>query len=172
MTEILAAALTLPTLGTALLVWGLAPGFVNRLFARLYPMRDERRREMVAELYAVPRWEQPFWVAQQAERAISEGLPARLHQREERRRLASGRTGAYFATTRHRVMASFDANGRLRVEARTLTGETTTVLQLDEPDSLLKIELDDNLHVLIAADKTTGTIRMRPVRGTGEVGIA
>ena len=61
-----------------LLVFGLAPGFVLRLIALAYHRDDPRRREMIAELYAVPYRERPLWVAQQVEVAICEGLRDRI----------------------------------------------------------------------------------------------
>jgi hypothetical protein len=83
MGDVIALLVTWPLLLTALGVWGFAPGVVNRLIARMFPLGDPRRKEMVAELYEVPRWEQPFWVAQQLERGFSEGLPARLRRRRK-----------------------------------------------------------------------------------------
>jgi hypothetical protein len=61
----------------SLAVFGFMPGILNRAFARLYPLSDPRRAEMIAELYAVPLWEQPWWVFRQAERAVFEGISAR-----------------------------------------------------------------------------------------------
>ncbi len=57
----------------SLLVFGFAPGFVLAGIVRLIPDPD-RRRELQAELYDVPRWEQPYWVAQQFEVAIRIGV--------------------------------------------------------------------------------------------------
>ena len=78
MSDIIAAVGAWPLLPVALLIWGFAPGLVNRLIALGYSRRDPRREEMIAELYAVPRWERPFWVAEQLERLITEGLPDRV----------------------------------------------------------------------------------------------
>ncbi|WP_199849790.1 DUF2314 domain-containing protein [Blastococcus sp. Marseille-P5729] len=61
------------TLSLAVLVFGFAPGMVLAAIVRL--IRDpDRRRELQAELYEVPRWERPFWVAQQFEVVIRLGL--------------------------------------------------------------------------------------------------
>lgn len=78
MSGILAAVGAWPLLPAALLIWGFAPGLVNRLISLGYSRGDPRREEMVAELYAVPRWERPFWVAEQLERLFTEGLPDRV----------------------------------------------------------------------------------------------
>jgi hypothetical protein len=61
-----------------LLVFGTAPGLVLRLIVLAFPADDPRREELLAELYAVPRYERPLWVAEQIEIAISEGLWGRL----------------------------------------------------------------------------------------------
>lgn len=61
----------------SLLVFGFAPGLVLAAIVRLIPDVD-RRRELQAELYEVPRWERPYWVAQQLEVAIRLGLHPRV----------------------------------------------------------------------------------------------
>jgi len=58
----------------SLVIFGFAPGMVLAAIVRLLPGDDPRRREIQAELYAVPRWEQPYWVVQQFEVAIRTGL--------------------------------------------------------------------------------------------------
>jgi hypothetical protein len=70
--------LSWPTLGLALLIWGFAPGALLRLIVLAFHRDDPRRRELLAELYAVPRVERPFWVAEQLEVALVEGLGERL----------------------------------------------------------------------------------------------
>lgn len=57
----------------SLLVFGLAPGLILAAIVRLIPDHD-RRRELQANLYDVPRWEQPYWVMQQLEVAIRVGV--------------------------------------------------------------------------------------------------
>lgn len=57
----------------SLVIFGFAPGMMLALIVRLIPDLD-RRRELQAELYEVPRWEQPYWVVQQFEVAIRVGL--------------------------------------------------------------------------------------------------
>lgn len=69
---------SLPTLLIALLIFGFAPGAVLRLIVLFFPRDDPRRRELLGELYAVPRIERPFWVAQQLEIALFEGLRDRF----------------------------------------------------------------------------------------------
>lgn len=61
----------------SLLVFGFAPGISLAAIVRLIPDPD-RRRELQAELYEVPRWERPYWVAQQLEVAIRLGLSTRV----------------------------------------------------------------------------------------------
>src|SRR5256885_9658464 len=67
-----------PTLGIALLIFGFAPGAVLRLIVLAFRRDDPRRRELLGELYAVPRIERPFWVAEKMELAFIEGLGGRL----------------------------------------------------------------------------------------------
>lgn len=76
-TEMLGAGGALGTFGVAVIVFGFAPGMVLALVTRLIPDND-RRRELQAELYEVPRWERPFWVAQQFEVALRIGLAPRI----------------------------------------------------------------------------------------------
>jgi hypothetical protein len=76
--QIFQARILWPTLCVALLVFGVAPGALLRLIVLLYSRDNPRRRELLGELYAVPRFEQPFWVAQQFEVALFEGLADRI----------------------------------------------------------------------------------------------
>jgi hypothetical protein len=78
MTNLFVHVLSWPTLVLALLVWGFAPGAVLRLIVLAFRRDDPRRAELRAELYAVPRVERPFWVAEQLEVALVEGLGDRL----------------------------------------------------------------------------------------------
>lgn len=71
-------AFSLESLAAVLILFGVAPGFVLRLIVLAFHPEDPRRYELRGELYAVPRWERPFWVAEQIEIAISEGLWGRL----------------------------------------------------------------------------------------------
>lgn len=73
MAELLSVPGALGTFALALLIFGFAPGMVLAAIVRLIPDLD-RRRELQAELYDVPRWEQPFWVVQQFEVAIRVGV--------------------------------------------------------------------------------------------------
>jgi hypothetical protein len=67
-----------PAFLLALLVFGLAPGLVLRVIVLAFPRDDPRRKELIAELYAVPRIERPFWVMEQLEVALCEGLWGRI----------------------------------------------------------------------------------------------
>jgi len=72
---------TWPGLVATLLFWGFAPGAVLRLIILLFPKEDPRRRELLGELYAVPRIERPFWVIEQLEVGLFEGLRHRYARR-------------------------------------------------------------------------------------------
>ncbi len=69
-----------PTSLVLLLAFGLAPGLLLRLIVRIYPKDHPRRRELVAELYAMEYKQQPFFVAQHLELALSEGIPGEMER--------------------------------------------------------------------------------------------
>lgn len=71
------APTALAAFGLSLLIFGFAPGMVLALIVKLIPDED-RRRELQAELYEVPRWERPYWVAQQFEVALRLGVFPRI----------------------------------------------------------------------------------------------
>lgn len=75
--DLISAPGALGAFGLAVLLFGFAPGLVLAAIVRLIPDTD-RRRELQAELYEVPRWERPFWVAQQFEVALRLGLSPRI----------------------------------------------------------------------------------------------
>ena len=89
MTELLQAIASWQGLVVALAVFGFLPGVCLRLIVLAYPTGDPRRDELIAELYVVPRIWRPFWVAEQIEVALFEGLPHRVSA--ARRRLATRR---------------------------------------------------------------------------------
>jgi hypothetical protein len=78
MTPLVLHAFPWSVFGIALLVWGFAPGALLRLIVLAYRRDHPRRRELLGELHAVPRIERPFWVVEQLESALFEGLLARL----------------------------------------------------------------------------------------------
>jgi Uncharacterized protein conserved in bacteria (DUF2314) len=76
--EFLDAIVSWETFLISLLVFGFAPGAVLRLLVLAFHRDDPRRREMLAELYRVPRLERPYWVFEQLEVALFEGVWERL----------------------------------------------------------------------------------------------
>jgi DNA-binding transcriptional MerR regulator len=64
-----------------LVLFGLLPGASLRLIVRIYPKGNPRRRELVAELYKIDYQKRLFFVAQNLELALFEGLPARWKSR-------------------------------------------------------------------------------------------
>jgi len=75
--ELIEAPGALGAFTLAVLIFGFAPGIVLAMIVRLIPDHD-RRLELQAELYEVPRWDRPFWVAQQFEVALRIGLAPRI----------------------------------------------------------------------------------------------
>jgi len=78
MTSEVVQLLVWPTFPLALLIFGLAPSIVLRIIVLAFRSDDPRRTEMLGELYSVPRIERPFWVLEQLEIALFEGLGGRL----------------------------------------------------------------------------------------------
>ena len=76
--EMFRALVSWQMLVIALLVFGFAPGALLRVIVVAFRRDDPRRRELLAELHAVPRIDRPFWVAEQLEVALNEGLIKRL----------------------------------------------------------------------------------------------
>jgi hypothetical protein len=72
------AIVSWPALLICLLVFGFAPGALLRGVVLAFRKDDPRRQELLAELHAVPRVERPFWVVEQLEVALFEGLGERL----------------------------------------------------------------------------------------------
>jgi hypothetical protein len=72
------AIVSWPALLVALLVFGFAPGVFLRVIVLAFRRDDPRRHELLAELHAVPRIERPFWVCEQLEVALFEGVGERL----------------------------------------------------------------------------------------------
>jgi hypothetical protein len=81
MASVIVHVVSWPAFAAALLVFGFAPGAVLRLVVLIFRRDDPRRRELLGELYAVPRIERPFWVIEQLEVALFEGLRSRLARR-------------------------------------------------------------------------------------------
>ena len=89
MSDLLTQLLSWKALLAVVAVFGFAPGAALRLIVLAFPRSDPRRRELLAELHAVPRLERPIWIAEQLEAALAEGVAGRLAR--VWRRLAPGR---------------------------------------------------------------------------------
>jgi hypothetical protein len=105
MTALLETVASWPSLLLVIFVFGFAPGFCLRLIVMAYPLDDPRRRELIAELYAVPRILRPVWVAQQLEVALFEGVGHRVSaaiRRLRDRRRTRARHGVRVEKSRRR----------------------------------------------------------------------
>lgn len=81
--SVTADGLVLQTVLITMLIFGFAPGVTLRVIIRAWPHDHPRRRELMAELKAVPYVERLLWVAEQVESAIFDGLPTRYRSRGE-----------------------------------------------------------------------------------------
>jgi hypothetical protein len=80
MPSLISQVICWPVFLVALLVFGFAPGAALRLIILAFPRNDPRRRELRGELHNVPRIERPFWVIEQLEIALTEGVGGRLRK--------------------------------------------------------------------------------------------
>jgi hypothetical protein len=78
MESVITQLIAWPTLLMALLLFGFAPGAALRMIVFAFRRDDPRRTELLAELPHVPRIERPFWVCEQLEVALFEGLAGRV----------------------------------------------------------------------------------------------
>lgn len=78
MTSLFSDVISWRALAVAIIVLGFAPGALLRIIVLAFARSDPRRRELLAELHSVPRWERPLWVAEQLEVALAEGIVGRL----------------------------------------------------------------------------------------------
>ena len=77
MESLITQVIAWPTLLAALVIFGFAPGAALRMIVLAFRRDDPRRTELLAELPHVPRIERPFWVFEQLEVALFEGLAGR-----------------------------------------------------------------------------------------------
>jgi hypothetical protein len=78
MDSLITQVIAWPTLLLSLLMFGFAPGAVLRIIVLAFRRDDPRRTELLAELPHVPRIERPFWVCEQLEVVLFEGLAGRF----------------------------------------------------------------------------------------------
>jgi hypothetical protein len=121
MADLFEAVTSWRTLVAVLVVFGVAPGLVLRAILLLYPKGHPRRKELIAELYVVPRWERPLFVAEQLEVGLTEGVPARVREirvrRKRRRRMKKRRMRASVVAAIASVLALILQTTNLPVEA-------------------------------------------------------
>lgn len=61
-----------------ILIFGFAPRLLTRILSFAFPKDDPRREELVGEVDAIPYRSRPFFVAEQLEVALIEGIGGRL----------------------------------------------------------------------------------------------
>jgi hypothetical protein len=159
MAELLEAVASWPSLLMVIVVFGFAPGFCLRLIVLAYPRSDPRRRELIAELYAVPRIQRPLWVAEQLEVALFEGLSHRAsaatHWLSERRtRVQTGERGV----RRIAVVAGLLAvlgGGALYVNNQV----TTTRAAAERTSAMLRV-LESTAHAVRSNNRIHGPLEI------------
>lgn len=87
-------------------VFGVAPGLVLRLLVKIYPKEDSRRAELIAELYAKGRIERVFFVGEQLETVIFEGIPVRVRTARTRSKERKLRPRRRYSFTRFYAISS------------------------------------------------------------------
>jgi diguanylate cyclase (GGDEF)-like protein len=153
------AATTPWSLLWVIVAFGAAPSFALRLITRLYPKDDVRRTELRAELYAVPHFIRPLWVAEQLELACFEGLSTRW-------RLAS-------TSRRVRSMTRLPGKDRWHWDATSAmispanTGRTPILVILDVDD----FEALNTRYGRTGGDAVLGELAHRLLRLSGKTGI-
>lgn len=110
--ELAAHLASWPALGAffgVVVVFGFLPGFTLRLLVKLYPPGHVRRDQLPADMYELPRHKRWFFVAEQLETVLFEGLPARLRRRLQVRRFSISRAWSIGVTAALGLVMS--ANG-------------------------------------------------------------
>ena len=97
MTELFDAIASWQTSILVVVAFGFMPGFILRLLVKIYPHKDPRRQELVAELYAMKRIKRPLFVAEQLETVLFEGIPQRARALHPSFRKHTRRTQAWMA---------------------------------------------------------------------------
>jgi hypothetical protein len=73
-----------PALLVAVLLFSFGPHLLLLLVLLLYPEGSDRPKQLLADLFDVPRWKKPFWVFEIALMAVFEAVPARVANRRRR----------------------------------------------------------------------------------------
>jgi hypothetical protein len=182
----------------AMLLFGFSPRLLVRILIRAWPADDPRRRELMAELGNVPYLERLWWVGEQVETALFDGLPARWRKRRdarsERYRFSHGRKAGRGWLFQALVVAtlgtvgvawlSFDRTVTLTVDgqtrkvrtfARTVEGvldqTDTTIQDASSISPPLSTPLRDGLRITVRSDPSTVPAE-RPAPSTFALSIA
>lgn len=122
------------------LIFGAFPTLMMNLLARVYPPGHERRRELPAELAAVPRRERVTWVFENVVTVIFDGVPARWRFQRRPKQPQTGTIGPIFLTFRKVCRSDKEALtiakrfGRQARLVKVENGSVTVRLSLDELD--------------------------------------
>ena len=106
MDSLITQVITWPSLLIALVAFGFAPGALLRVIVLAFKRDDPRRKELLAELPHIPRLERPFWVFEQLEVALFEGLLGRLAKRTRSKVHKKGQFAPYSTTEFYQTATS------------------------------------------------------------------
>ena len=129
MGDLLQAVASWQALVGALILFGFAPGVALRTILLIYPRSHPRRAELIGELYCYPRWERPFWVAEQLEVAIFEGLPGRRKNTLRQLRALIGRRFPPLPTESEHLTLTALAAARRALDADARAHAATTAVE-------------------------------------------
>lgn len=148
--ELLDHVLSLQALLVTLLVFGFAPGLILRVALLAYPRAHPDRAELLGEYYAVPYHERPLFAAAGCERALCDGLPARIRERRERRAALP---------VQHAVVVT-DSASVSDTAAATVTASTMVTVAMKAEDTLTI----GGLITLGGSPSSAGTLSGRALR--------
>jgi hypothetical protein len=149
----------------SLLLFGFAPGAALRLIVLAYRRDDPRRREQLGELHRVPRWERPFWVLEQLEVALSEGIGERIRERIREKKEAPIRDLIARGSERGRgSVRGFVTNEEVievLVQLAISDAQTYDILQRFQDENIDIVEMVDELN----AEEFASKARVWQVKG-------
>jgi phosphatidylserine/phosphatidylglycerophosphate/cardiolipin synthase-like enzyme len=146
MDSLITRVIAWPTVLVSLAMFGFAPGAVLRMIVLAFRRDDPRRTELLAELPHVPRIERPFWVCEQLEVALFEGLAGRIAALTIRKRYSRRRSAQQLG------------RARMLLNVGDVTPVVRNVSGLEHADILAKALSTARHRLLIFSPLATSTV--------------